>query len=77
MKITFRKGNAYDGQMRLPETYRVMSDGREVAAIQKIGNNDRWFWYTLSGKSIVNTYRSPASLEAVRTSVKDWFRLMP
>lgn len=74
MKVTFRKGKLYCGQMRLPETYRVSSSGEEVAVIQKISGSDRWFWYTIRRASHVNTYKNPCSLEAVKAAVKDWFK---
>lgn len=73
MKVTFRKGKVYCGQIRLPETYRVSGNGREVAVVQRIRESDRWFWYSLSG-SFVNTYSNPGSLEAVKVAVKDWFK---
>ncbi len=74
MKVTFRKGKPYDGEMRLPDIFRVMVHEREVGRIQRVPGRDRWFWYTMWGDTHVNTWKNPCALEAVKLAVKEWFR---
>ncbi len=82
MRITFSKGKAYDGLARLPKTYAVKMDGKEVATIQKLEKHAYmasgetlddvkcWFWY---GDS-VNTCSKPSSLEDCKAAVKAHFK---
>jgi hypothetical protein len=80
MRITFSKGKAYEGRMRLPETFKIKVDGVVVGTLQKLERipglrvPDRvkcWFWY---GDG-VNTSQEPMSLEDCREHAKKYFRI--
>ena len=80
MRITFSRGKVYDGRMRLPQTFKVKVDWKEVATLQKMERIPGlsvpdpvkcWFWY---GDG-VNTSREPKSFEECREHAKKYFRI--
>lgn len=66
-RLTWRKGKNYSGMMRLPATYSLYRNGKELATVQEIG--EHWFWYCNGN----NTASKPTDLKTAKKKCKSYY----